>query len=337
MKSKWIYNLPKIELHCHLDGSLSGETITKLAKMSNVVIPETIEELNQLLQVTNQCKSLAEYLEKFKLPIACLQTEDALEYGAYSLIKDVAKENVIYIEVRFAPQSCREKGLTAKKAVKSVIAGLKRGYDAFGVRSAVLVCGMRHELVANNIAMLEDVKEFLGKGVCGVDLAGSEADFPPMLQQEFFVEAKKLGFPITIHAGECQRAENVWDAILLGAKRVGHGIAIMNHPGILQEVKEKKIVLELCPSSNLQTKAVEDIKQYPIRKFMEKELCITLNTDNRMVTGTTLSQEYEKMASYFELTNEMLIRITKDAINAAFLDMGTKEELLAIVEDYPLQ
>lgn len=334
MKKDWIYNLPKVELHCHLDGSLPLETVRTLAKLSEISIPENEEELKQELEVSKSCNSLAEYLEKFDLPLACLQTEECLKFAAYSLIREVAKEHVIYIEVRFAPLSCTNKGLCVKQIIKSVIEGLHQGFLEFGVRSGVLLCGMRHHSVEKNISLLQDAREFLGKGVCGVDLAGSEADFPPMMQKEFFEEANNLGFPITIHAGECQSAENVHDAIYLGAKRIGHGIAIINDEKIQKEVKIKNIGLEMCPSSNLQTKAVSDIKEYPIRKFMERGLQITLNTDNRTVTGTTLSKEYKFMQEEFNLSEEELVKITQDAINLAFVEEKEKEALLKQVKDF---
>ena len=334
MNKEWIYALPKVELHCHLDGSLSAKTVRKLAKMSGIIVPENDEELTGMLQVSDDCKSLGEYLGKFALPLACLQTQEALEYAAYSLIEDAAKENIIYMEVRFAPLSSIEKGLTVEQVIKSVNDGLNRGYKDFGVKSGILVCGMRHTRVERNIAMLHAAKDFLGKGICGVDIAGNEAEFPPMVQKEFFEEAGKLGFPITIHAGECKCANNVHDSILLGAKRVGHGIAIMNDQKILREVKEKRIGLEMCPSSNLQTKALEDMKHYPIKKFIEEGLCVTLNTDNRMVTGTTLSKEYELMVKHFDLSSKDLIQITQNAVNCAFTDEKSKEGLHKIIECY---
>ena len=334
MNAKWINDLPKVELHCHLDGSLPADTVKELAKMSGITVPENMEDLKQVLRVSDTCKSLVEYLEKFKLPLACLQTKETLEYAAYSLIKDVAKENIIYIEVRFAPLFCTEKGLTIKQVIQSVINGLNRGYDEFGVRSGILICGMRHEPVEKNIEMLQEVKEFLFKGVCGADLAGNEADYPPMLQKEYFIEAQRLGFPLTIHAGECQSAKNVQDAIFLGAKRIGHGIAIINNQDILNQVKNRHIGLEMCPYSNLQTKAVEDLKNYPIRKFIDKGLCITLNTDNRTVTDTTLTKEYELMIKQFDLTFEELIKITQNAISIAFIDDSIKEELYKKLNKY---
>lgn len=334
MKKEWIYGLPKIELHCHLDGSLLAQTVRELARMSGIEIPEDEEELRRTLQVTDECGSLVEYLQKFKLPLSCLQTSETLYYAAYSLIKDAAAENVIYIEVRFAPLSCLERGLTVKEAIKSAITGMQQGCEEFGVKGDILLCGMRHEAVDKNIAMLREAQEFLGKGVCGVDIAGSEADFPPIVQREFFYEAQKLGFPITIHAGECKNAGNVHDAILLGAKRVGHGIAIMDEEEILQEVKKYGIGLEMCPSSNLQTRAVESLDNYPLLKFFKEGLCVTLNTDNRMVTGTTLSEEYWKMAERFGLSCEDLRKITSNAIDCAFANEEVKRELHQRVEKY---
>lgn len=334
MKNEWIYGLPKVELHCHLDGSLSAQTVRELAGMSGIEVPEDDEELRQALQVTDECGSLVEYLQKFRLPLSCLQTAETLRHAAYSLIKDAAAENVIYIETRFAPLCCQERGMTVKQVIKSVIDGLHQGCEEFGIKAGVLLCGMRHEAVEKNIAMLQEAHEFLGKGVCGVDIAGSEADFAPIVQREFFYEAQRLGFPITIHAGECKSAQNVHDSILLGATRVGHGIAIMDDSRILQEVKEQRIGLEMCPSSNLQTKAIESLNDYPLLMFLKEGLCVTLNTDNRMVTGTTLSEEYVRMAEQFSLSHEDLRKITNNAIDCAFAEDEVKKELYERVAQY---
>ncbi|MEG2513276.1 MAG: adenosine deaminase family protein, partial [Acetivibrio sp.] len=206
----------------------------------------------------------------------------------------------------------------------------------FGILGKIIVCGMRHEQPEKNAAMLEEIKEYIGNQVCAGDLAGSESDFPPLLQTPFFEKAKELGLPFTIHAGECGSAENVQDAISLGAKRVGHGIALMKNDTIRGFTKEKGIALEMCPSSNFQTKAVSNRKEYPIRKFLEEGILVTINTDNRTVTGTTMTKEFKVLMEEFQLTKEEILKITENAINAAFIQEGTRESLRKKLESVKL-
>lgn len=328
MKNLWVYEIPKVELHCHLDGSLSLDTVRTLALMSGVLVPSKDSELRELLQVGKDCKSLVEYLEKFSLPLACLQTKETLEYAAYSLMKDAMKENVMYMEVRFAPRSCTRGGLSCKEVVQSVLKGLNRGREEFGVENGLIICGMRHEKPEVNIAMLEEIKEYINNGVCGIDLAGSEADYPPLLHKPYFDKAKELEASITIHAGECGSAEHVQTAIALGAKRIGHGIALMNNHEILLEVKDKGIGLEMCPTSNFDTKAVSDRKDYPLRMFLEEGLMVTLNTDNRTVSNTNMSYEFLTAVQEFCVTKEEAVTITQNAIMLAFISEEKRKLLL---------
>ncbi|MDK2808232.1 MAG: adenosine deaminase [Clostridiales bacterium] len=334
MEKEWIRELPKAELHCHLDGSLSIETIKVLADLSEIVLPKTNEEIRRSMQAELSCSSLMEYLEKFQLPLACLQKEEALQYAAYALIKDAAAEGVIYMEVRFAPLSSTKEGLLVEDAIAAVLRGLIEGEREFGVKSGLILCGMRHETVEVNCQMLKNAAPFIGKGVCGIDLAGDEVHYPPLLQKEFILEGIRQGMGVTIHAGECQNAENVRDAILLGATRIGHGLAIRNDREIGRIVKKQEVTLELCPSSNLQTKAVENMEAYPLRRFLDEGIRVTLNTDNRMVTGTTLCTEYEKMKDYFALSKEDLLMITRHAMEAAFLPVDEKQSLLRQIDRF---
>ena len=316
----------RVELHCHLDGSLSMDFVqTQLAKQ-NILMEQ--EELEEKLQVQLDCASLTEYLEKFDLPLICLQTENELEQAAYELVRDAAKDDVAYIEVRFAPMLSIKKGLTCEEVIESVVWGLKRGEEEFGVYASAIVCAMRHHPLEQNMEMLRVAKAFLGKGVCALDLAGDESAFPTKLFRPLFMQAKEWGIPFTIHSGECGSVDNVREAIARGAKRLGHGIALEKSPELRMLCKEKGIGIEMCPTSNLQTKAVDSLASYPLRMFLEEGLLVSVHTDNRTVSKTTMGQEETLVKEKLQLTDEMWNQCTRNAIITAFTTDEIKQRLM---------
>lgn len=329
-----IKGAPKAELHCHLDGSLSLKTVRTLADMTGVELPGEDGKLLDQLQVEENCDSLVTYLKRFDLPLSLLQTEETLEYAACSLVKDAAAEHVIYLEVRFAPLLSMRQGLSCDQVVESVIRGLKRGQEETHTRAAALLCAMRHEAPEVNLAILDTAKKYLGKGVCGLDMAGDEFHYPPLLHREFFEQARTLGIPFTIHAGECGSAQNVKDCLLLGARRIGHGIALKHDPDILSMAAESGCGIEMCPTSNLQTKAVSAWEEYPFLTFLNADLRVTVNTDNRMVSNTTLTRELELLWELYDLKPEQIMAVTLNAVEVAFADEEQKEQMAAQVADY---
>lgn len=309
----------KVELHCHLDGSLNVDFVDEMLRSRGIVYER--EELKKKLEVRPDCASLSEYLEKFDLPLLCLQTKEGLSRAAYELVRDVSKEKVRYMEVRFAPMLSVSEGLTCQEVIASVVEGLRRGQQEFGVYASAIVCAMRHHSLEQNMEMLEASREFIGKGVCALDLAGDEAAFPTSLFRELFQRAKEWEIPFTIHSGECGSVENVREAIELGAKRIGHGIALQESSELRVLCREKRIGIEMCPTSNLQTKAVSEFAKYPLKEFLREGLLVSIHTDNRTVSGTTL----EKEQAYFE---ESIIRqCTLNAIETAFASDEVKREL----------
>ena len=279
----------RVELHCHLDGSLNVDFVDSMLRKQGIIIER--KELEEKLKVRPDCTSLTEYLEKFALPLLCLQTKEGLEQAAYELVMDAAKDDVAYIEVRFAPMLSTDKGLTCKEVIESVVCGLKKGEEETGVYASAIVCAMRHHSLEQNMEMLQATRPFVGEGVCALDLAGDESAFPTSLFRELFAQAKEWEIPFTIHSGECGSVDNIREAIALGAKRLGHGIALKKSPELRQLCKEKGIGIEMCPTSNLQTKAVEDFNSYPLKQFLEEGLLVSVHTDNRTVSGTTMEQE----------------------------------------------
>ena len=314
MTKEQILNLKKIELHCHLDGSLSQDYLQE--QLGRKV------ELKEM-QVEEDCRNLAEYLEKFDLPLQCLQTEEGLEAAGYDFIRSVAKENVGYVEVRFAPLLSVHEKLDCRQVIAAVLRGLERGKKEFGVMYHVITCAMRHHSEEENKAMLTVAREFLGKGVCAADLAGNEAAFPMSEFQNLFAYAKEIGLPYTIHAGECGSVQNILDSVAAGAKRVGHGIAMRGEKEAQELCKKEKIGVEMCPISNQQTKAVASIKEYPIREFLDAGLLVTLNTDNRSVSNTTISKEIEFVQKHFQISDEEIVQMMKNAVEVSF---STEEE-----------
>lgn len=318
--------LKKIDLHCHLDGSLSIGTIRKLAQNLNRELPPK-QELLSRMQVRDGCEDLGEYLKCFDIPLPFLCTEQNFKDAVVGVMRDARQENVVYMEIRFSPLMSAGSGVPYERMIAGAVSGLAEGREAYGMRGNLILCGMRHMPVEENIRMLRTGREFFREGVCGVDMAGNEAAYPILEQRAFFEEAKRLEMPFTIHAGECGSAESVRNAVALGAKRIGHGIAARKDERLMELCREKRIALELCPISNLQTKAVASKAEYPFELFRQKGLMLTVNTDNRMVSGTSLTREFEWLEKEYGITEEDAKEMTCNALEASFAEDDVKQEI----------
>lgn len=318
MKIEELRKMPKIELHCHLDGSLSKEFIER--RLSRSVS-------RQELSVSDDCDSLAEYLEKFDLPIKCLRDEKGLAEAGYDVLETMSKENVIYAEIRFAPLLSVTEDMDVKQVIQSLLSGLEKGKQDFGVEYNVIVCAMRHHSLEQNYEMIKTASKFLGKGVCAADLAGAEAQYPMAEFMELFQKVKELGMPFTIHAGECGNPQNIEDALTAGAGRIGHGIAMKGRRDIQAIVRNHDVGIELCPISNLQTKAVKSTDEYPIREFLDAGLLVTINTDNRTVSNTSMTNELRFVQEVYGISDEEIQTMMKDAIEVSFAEEEVKENL----------
>lgn len=328
-----IRRLPKLDLHVHLDGSVKPDTIKDLAKEQGKSLPAgTDGDLAPWMQIDETCTSLVEYLSKFNFVLPFMQTAESLERIAEEVVEQAAASGCLYVEVRFAPMLHTLEGLSAGEAILHTIAGLQKGERMFGVKARAIVICMRHDSVPKNLEVIEAAREYYGKGVVAVDLAGDEAGFPPVLHRDVFELASRYGLPITIHAGEAGGAENVKDSIArLGARRIGHGVRITEDPAVIELVKATRTPLEMCPVSNIQTKAVPGWDAYPIRSFMEQGILVTVNTDNMTVSGTTMNLEYEMLAEHCGFTLQELAQLAVNSAEAAFLEGEEKEELKAAV------
>lgn len=327
MKIERLKTFPKIELHCHLDGSLSELALRRILAES----AEDIDTRIRKMRVKGDAVDLADYLSCFDYILPFLQSAANLQIAACELIREVAAEQVIYIEVRFAPMFHCQKGLSQIEAVKAVLAGLEQGQKDFGVKSRLLLCMMRGKADVQNEETLRCAREMQGYGVAGIDLAGNEAAYPPELYQELFKKALAWQIPFTIHAGECGSAEHVRTSILMGASRIGHGVAIAENEEIKELCRAKGIVLEMCPISNLQTGAVKMIEKYPFAKMQSEGIRVTINTDNRMVSDTTLVKEWSVLDQYFEVADQhCLEQAGCRAIEAAFLPASERTALMQV-------
>ena len=314
------YTMPKIDLHCHLDGSFSKEYCMHCLGLS--ALPDA------KLQAPKDCNSLAEYLTCFDLPISCLQKKAHITDGVIDVIKQAAKENVRYIELRFAPMCSVNSDLDLPSIIEAAISGCKMAFDKFGVYSNLILCAMRHHAFEQNLQVLRYTREFLGAGVCALDLAGDEAGFPNENFENLFAEAKKLEVPFTIHSGECGRTENVRLALSYGAKRIGHGIALIKDKQLMADCKKAGIGFELCPTSNFQTKASTSFASYPLREFLDYGLLATINTDNRTVSNTTCTNEFLFAETSLNITKEDFQTLYKNSVEISFADDSVKHQLL---------
>ena len=324
-----IADMPKIELHCHLDGSVRPETIIEIAKRDGIRIPSMdIEEMKEELIAPLDCRSLDEYLEKFSIPNAVMQTKENLKRITFELFEDAANEQVKYMEVRFAPLLHTRQGLTVEEIIASVIEGMKEAEGQFDIRGNIILSCMRTMAPERAFEVVEKGKSFLGKGVVAIDLCASEEEGFCAKFVEPISLAREYGYRVTIHAGETGIGRNVLEAVeWLGAERIGHGVYIKDCEEAYKVVKDKQIVLEVCPTSNVQTKAVTRFEDHPLYDFHRDGISVTINTDNRTVSDTTMTKEFNVVWNQFDMSSEDYREIYMNSVEAAFAADEVKEEL----------
>ncbi len=331
-----------IDLHVHLDGSLPTATVKKLAAMQGINIADTAKDDTALiakLQVSEDCRDLNEYLEKFDFPLMLMQTSEALEESTYALLREQKKQGLIYSEIRFAPQLHMKKGLSQKEVVEAVLRGRQRAKEDFDMECGIILCCMRGADNSPNEATLYAAADMLKahRGVVAVDLAGAEKLFLTSDYEKLFILAKELGLPFTIHAGEADGPESIWKAVEFKASRIGHGIRAVEDEVLMKELAKRQIPLELCPTSNLNTKVFDNIKDYPLMKLINSGVKVTINTDNMTVSGTTLAKELNMVKSAFELSDECMLKLLVNSAEAVFPNPDTDNKLRARLIDKILQ
>lgn len=340
-----IKTLPKVALHDHLDGGLRPATIIEHCAANSHALPtEDPEDLRRWFFESADSGSLVRYLETFEHTVAAMQTAEQLARVAHEFVLDQAEDGVLYAEARYAPEQHLRQGLELFEVVEAVGRGLESGMaeaEARGTAIVVrqIVTSMRHAEPSTEIADL--AVRYRHEGVCGFDIAGAEDGFPPSRFQAAFDHLKHNNAYITIHAGEAFGLPSIWEAVqLCGANRLGHGVRIVDditvdehghrHLGDLAAyVRNLRIPLELCPSSNLQTGIAARIEDHPIGLLKDLGFCITVNCDNRLMSDTTMSREFAKLVDAFGWGIDDIEWITINAMKSAFLPF---DERLALIE-----
>lgn len=323
-----LHDLVKTELHCHLDGSLSFETIRELAEMANIALPESDSELAKLVIVPEDSETLLDYLKIFDFIRPLLQTQEALSLAAYDVAKQAAAEHVLYIEIRFAPELSMDKGLSAVQVVEAVEKGLQKAQRDFNIVAKALICGMRQSSKQLTREIFRQINQAKGLAFAGFDFAGNEHDFPSEEIADLIRFTQRLDRPMTFHAGECGCPTHITQSIALGIKRLGHVTAICDHPELIADFVENEVTAELCLTSNLQTKAAKSLAEFPYQELYETGAKITINSDNRTVSNTNLTKEYQLFVDYFGTSLADFYHFNQNAIEAAFASEAEKAELL---------
>ena len=328
-------SLPKTDLHCHLDGSLRLRTILELAQKHAVKLSASNEDdLAKAIHMGEICTDLPSYLKAFDITCSVLQTADALERVAYELVEDAAAENVWHLEVRYAPVLHTFRGLSLARIVESVLSGLKAGERDFGVSTGVIICGIRNIDPQESFRLAELAAAYKNHGVVAFDLAGGEAGNPAKKHAAAFDLALDNNMNSTVHAGEAYGPESIKQALhYCGAHRIGHGTRLAEDGDLLNYVLDQRIPLEVCLSSNLQTSVVPELKLHPLRLFYDLGVRVSLNTDNRLITDTTVTKELMLAHQHLRFTLEELKILLVQGFKSAFLPYKSKRALLVRVND----
>ncbi len=329
---KFIKAIPKVELHCHIDGSLRIESMYEILGLEDRI---SLEEFKKEVRVEKECASLKDYLEKFEIPIEVMNSQENIERLSYEIMEDLSKEGVMYAELRFAPNLHKSKDFNIDEIIEAVIVGMERAEKDFSIKGNLILICMRHHSLEDNLRLVRQGEKFLKRKLVAIDLAGNETDFPPELHKEVFDLARNLGYKITVHAGETGSYENIDYSIReLGANRIGHGIAAIKNKSTMNLIKEKNVVLETCPISNMQTKAVENMEDYPLMDFYNRSLKVCVNTDNRTVSNTSLEKEYRFIVDRYGFTKEDLANMIKISIYGSFASDKDKLYMYTRLEEF---
>jgi adenosine deaminase len=328
-----LHRLPKTDLHVHLDGSLRPQTMIELADAAGIALPATdAAALGEYMHV-REGRDLVDYLARFDITLDLMQTAGAIERIAYELAEDSANENIRYTEVRFCPVLSTRAGLSSADVVEATLLGLRRAEADHEITTAVIVCGLRNLPVQTSIEMAELAVSFRDRGVVGFDIAGAEHGHPPIEHQRAFQIAADANMGVTIHAGEAFGPASIHQAVhYCGARRIGHGTRLWEDPDLLGFVNDYRIPIEVCLTSNVQTRATPTLEEHPLRIFYDQGLVVSLNTDNRLMSATTMTDEFLIAHRALGFSWDQLCELTIMGFQSAFLPYKDKAALVAAVE-----
>lgn len=320
--------LPKVELHLHLDCSLSFDVVQQLS-------PEISEEkYRENFIAPPKCRDLADYISRSESAVALMQSREALHMVTEDLFKQLQADNVIYAEIRFAPLLHTRKGLSAKEVVEAVNKAVEEQVNTTGIEAGIILCTLRHYSENQSMETVKLVEEFAGSRVVGFDIAADEAGFPIDNHIPAFEYANEKGLSCTAHAGEACGAESVWETLEhFKPSRIGHGVRSAEDDDLLDYLIEHKIHLEVCPTSNVQTNVFDTISDHSINALYEKGISLSVNTDTRTISNVTLDEEYQTLSDHFDWDLDRLLRCNLEAIDHAFTDENTKEKLRGTIRE----
>ncbi len=330
MTREFIQKLPKADLHVHLDGSIRPETIIDLAKKYNIKLPSfDPDELKKFICCGDECQSLDDYLKGFPIVNMVLQNREGLFRAAWELAEDAARENIRYIEVRYSPILHTEMGMKLTDISEAVIDGLRDAEKHLNIKTGVIICGIRNMEPATSVKLAELAIAYKNKGVIGFDLAGGEYKYPAKDHKDAFDLALKNNLNITIHAGEAYGPDSIHQALhYCGTHRIGHGTRLVEDGELLNYVNDHRIPLEICIKSNFHTKSVPDIGSHPIDFYLDYGLRVTLNTDNRTISDTTLTDEYMLAIELLGLEYTQIKNIILNGFKSAFIPYKERVRLI---------
>ena len=330
-----VQKFPKAELHCHLDGSLRPETVLELASNQHVNLPShNLDQLKKHLSIGKNKGTLEEYIARFDITLSVMQTPDSLERIAYELAVDCHSDGVRYLEVRYSPILHTEKGMTLAESVENVKSGLNRAMHDFGIQSGIIICGIRHISPEVSLKLADLAVQYKNNGVVGFDLAGAEENFPAKHHRDAFELILKNNINTTLHAGEAFGPESIHQAIhSCGTHRIGHGTRLKENPDLMQYVNDHRIPLEICLNSNIHTKSIKTLKEHPFPDYLNNHLRVTLNTDNRLISNTTLTKEYLTAINQYNLNANQIRTIIINGFKSTFLPHCERRILIKNIVD----
>lgn len=328
-------SIPKVELHCHLDGSVSVNAVHAIYEYQGNVFNYSEEILSKLIVAPEKCKNLNEYLKCFPIINQALTTKIALQLALFDLVYQAVQENVVYLEIRFSPKHLESNLLEMEETVEVLCETklLLEKYYKIGI--GFILCCMKGQSIKTNKTVLSLAKKYLNYGVVAIDLAGNESKYPIKDYQWLFKRAEDSGIPFTIHAGETGSVQNVIDSANYGAFRIGHGIAAMKSIKTMQLIVDKGIMLEMCPVSNIQTGACKSWEEYPVLDFLDNGIDISINTDNRTVSNTSLSNEWIKIDQHcFDVSSKFILEQNLKTVDFLFTTESQKQWIKKRMDGY---
>lgn len=324
-----IAQLPKAELHTHLDSSLRPETMLELARESGFALPTSSPDALRRFMVVDDAASLEDYLQRFDYTIPLLQTPEAIERVSYEMVEDAARDNIRYLEVRYCPRLSTRRGLSMAEALEAELAGLRRGERDFGVVARVINCSLRHYDPAVSLEIARLSVAFRDRGVVAFDLAGGEAGRPPGVHKAAFDLAAEGLIGITVHAGEAAGAASIEEALhQCHADRIGHGTRLHEDPRLQDYVRDRRILIETNITSNVQTRAVARAAEHPVRGYFDAGVAVTLCTDGWLMCGVTLTDEYWLAHTQLGFTREEIDTMILNGFAGAYLPWPERNALV---------